>query len=186
MLAERVIRVFSFSKGVYAQASNDPKFTASAWLLLVVVCCLRALGTQGDLLRLSLSGWLATAAITALSSLLAFAIMSIQLPLVARSFFQVRIQPGQFVRGLSLATLWSLVGLLGLAVGLLPGIGFMLGLVRLLVWLALAAADLLALSEVTELGWLKSSVLLGYTLFIQLICALAANGIANSLHLVPL
>jgi hypothetical protein len=186
MLAEHVIRVFSFSKGVYAQASNDSKFTASAWLLVVVVSCLRALGTQGDLLRLSLSGWLATAAITALSSLIAFAIMTIQLPRVARAFFRVRIRPGQLVRGLALANLWSLVGLLGLAVGLLPGIGFMLLPVRLLVWLALAAADLLALAEVTELGWLKSAMLLVYTLFIQLFCALAANGIANSLHLVSL
>ena len=43
---DRIIKAFTFKTNVYAEVENDPTFTSTAWIIVVVVSLLNQLGAR--------------------------------------------------------------------------------------------------------------------------------------------
>lgn len=184
MLAERITSAIIFRKGVYAEVARDPSFTVAAWVIVVIVSDLNGMGTQAGLLSSSPVRWMVGAGLSSLFGVLAFALTAFMIPWLVQSMFNVTVSFEQMARALGLANIWSSVGVIGMAAGLMPFLSCMLGPVRLLAAGAVMIAYLIAIQEATELSWSQTIIVAVFALLVQVFTSLVVGGIMASLILI--
>jgi hypothetical protein len=160
MLTNRIIGALTFRRGVYAEVEADKTFTLTAWILVVIFALLNQLGSytsQGGF------DWLVAAGISVLTAIAGFAIAAAVISWVGRRF-NAQVTFNELVRTMGLASIWTLVGVLGIIAALSNALSCILGPMIVVSWVALVIAWFVAVHEALDLTWGKTivTVMIGF------------------------
>jgi hypothetical protein len=150
MLTDRIIGAFVFRKGVYAEVEADTSFTSTAWILVVVFAFLNQLGSYASE---NLFDWLVGTAIGTLTAVIAFAVAAVVMNWVGKALFKAEVTFDELVRTMGLASVWTVVGVLGVIAAFSTALSCLLGPVIVIAWVALVVAWFVAVHEALDLGW---------------------------------
>jgi hypothetical protein len=164
MLAERIIGTLTFRKEVYAQVEEDKTFTATAWLLVIVVSFLAQLGRFASLGFGHLGRWLLSAVVGTIFAVIGFGVGAFVTSWIGKVVFKADVDWGEMVRTLGLAYVWNAVGLIGVIsaiFGTLSCLAIPIAIVAALLGLG---AWLIAAKEALDLEWAETliTVVLGW------------------------
>jgi hypothetical protein len=162
MLINRIGGAFSLRKSVYAEVEKDESFTATAWILVVVVAFLSQLGSfasSSDPL-----GWLLGTIVGTILAIIGFVVGVLVINWAGRIIFKADVSFNELVRTLGLAYVWQVVGVLGIPIALFDVFTGELYLIKVLAVVMLIISWLVAAKEALDLGWLQTgaTVLLGW------------------------
>ena len=151
MLTDRIIGALTFRSGVYDDVEKDASFTQTAWIIVIVASFIGALG----------GGNLVGAIISTIFSVIAFYVLVWIINWVGREVFKADVTVDELIRTLGLASIWRVVGLLGL----IPVLG---GLIALIVGLLSLAAYLIATKAALDLEWTQTivTVVIGFLVYL--------------------
>ena len=124
MLTDRIIGAFIFRKGVYAEVEADTSFTSTAWILVVVFAFLNQLGSYASE---NLFDWLIGTAIGTLTAVIAFAVAAVVMNWVGKALFKAEVTFDELVRTMGLASVWTVVGVLGVIAAFSTALSCLLG-----------------------------------------------------------
>ncbi len=161
MLTDRIIGAFTFRRGVYAEVEADTSFTSTAWILVVVFAFLNQLGSYASE---NLFDWLVSTAIGTLTAVIAFAVAAAAINWVGRAVFNAEVTFNELVRTMGLASVWTVVGVLGVIAAFSSALSCLLGPAIVLAWVALVVAWFVAVKEAVDLGWGQTivTVIIGF------------------------
>ncbi len=161
MLTDRIIGAFTFRKGVYAEVETDTSFTSTAWILVVLFALLNQLGSYASE---NLFDWLVSTAIGTFTAVIAFAVAAIVMSWVGKALFNADVTFVELVRTMGLASVWTVVGVLGVVAAFSTALSCLLGPVIVIAWVALVVAWFVAVHEALDLGWGQTilTVLIGF------------------------
>jgi len=161
MLTERIIGAFTFRRGVYAEVEADTSFTSTAWILVVVFAFLNQLGSYASE---ELFDWLVGTAIGTLTAVIAFVIAAAVINWVGRTIFKADVTFDEFVRTMGLASVWTVVGVLGILGAFSTALSCLLGPVLVIAWILMVVAWFVAVHEALDLTWGKTivTVIIGF------------------------
>ena len=163
MLISRIVGAFTFRKGVYAEVEKDRSFTPTAWILVAVVAFLNEL----DVL-VSSTDWVGVAILGALVgtifAVLGFAVGILVINWVGRAVFKADVSFDELVRTMGLATIWRVLGVLGILAALSEVLSVVLIPVQIIAWILMIVAWFIAAREALDLGWPQTivTVILGF------------------------
>ena len=161
MLTERIMGVFTFRKGVYAEVEQDSGFTSTAWLLVAVVAFLNQVGSNasGDII-----GWLVGAIVGTIFAVGGFAVGAFVISWVGKTFFNADVTFEEMVRTLGLAYVWNIVGFIGVVSAFSTALSCVLAPVMILAAIATFVAWFIAAKEALDLEWGQTilTVILGW------------------------
>ena len=168
MLVDRIIGAFTFRKGVYAGVEQDTAFSATAWILVVVVAFLNQLGAAASP---NLASWLTGAVVGTVSAVVAFGLGAYVVNLVGRAAFNADVNFGEMVRTLGLAYVWQVVGVIGVVGVLSPALSSVSTAAVLLAALLGLIAWLVATKEALDLPWGQTAVtvIIGWLVFASIV-----------------
>jgi len=177
MLTKRIIGALTFRRGVYAEVEADKTFTATAWILVVIFALLNQLGTKASQ---GIFDWLVGAGIGLLTAIAGFAIAVAVINWAGRRFFNAEVTFDELVRTMGLASVWTVVGVLGVIAAFSETLSCILGPVIVISWVALVVAWFVAVHEALDLDWGKTiiTVIIG---FIPWAIIMSLTGIVLSL-----
>jgi Yip1 domain len=174
MLTNRLMGAFTFRRDVFAEVESDTSFTSTAWLIVVVVTLLNQLGGLAGRSVTGLGSWILGAIIATVFGVVGFALAAFVINFVGRSVFKANVSFDELVRTLGLASVWNVVGFLGILGAISTAllcvvspaliIGAILGLI----------AWFVAVKEALDLEWLQTII----TVVIGFIVVLIVNAIA--------
>jgi hypothetical protein len=180
MLMDRIVKALTFKKEVYADVEQDKSFTTTAWILVIVVSIVAALGNLSFAqFGKSLLGVL----VAAILNVVGFAVAALVINLVGRALFKADVTFEELVRTIGLAYVWNAANIIGILGGVLSCI---LWPVRIVAWVGLAVSWFLAVKEALDLEWVPTivTVVLGWLVIVlvQVLTGviLAALGIAGA------
>jgi len=150
MLTNRIIGAFTFRKGVYAEVEADTTFTSTAWMLVVVFAFLNQFGSNASE---SWYDWLVKTAIGTLTAIIAFAFAALVTNWMARALYKAEVTFDELVRTMGLASVWTVVGVIGAFAGLSTALSCLLGPVVVVAWVAMVVAWFVAVHEAVDLDW---------------------------------
>ena len=161
MLTERIIGALTFRRGVYADVEADKTFTATAWILVVIFALLNQLGSYASE---SIFDWLVGTGISVLTAIAGFAIAAAVINWVGRGAFRAEVTFDELVRTMGLASVWTVVGVLGIIAAFSDALSCILGPVIVISWIALVLAWFVAVHEALDLTWGKTliTVIIGF------------------------
>jgi hypothetical protein len=161
MLTQRIIGALTFRRGVYAEVEADKAFTATAWILVVIFALLNQLGSHASQ---STFNWLVSTGIGFLTAIAGFAVAAAVISWVGRRYFSAEVTFGELVRTMGLASIWTVVGVLGIIAALSTALSWILGPVIVISWVALVVAWFVAVHEALDLTWGKTiiTVMIGF------------------------
>jgi len=161
MLTERIIGALTFRRGVYAEVEADKTFTTTAWFLVVIFALLNQLGSHASQ---SSFNWLVSAGIGLLTALAGFAVAAAVINWVGRGRFGSEVTFDKLVRTMGLASIWTVVGFLGIIAAFSTALSHILGPVIVISWVALVVAWFVAVHEALDLTWGKTiiTVIIGF------------------------
>lgn len=161
MLSERIIGALTFRRGVYAEVEADKKFTATAWALVVIFALLNQLGSNASQ---SLFDWLVSTGIGTFTAIASFAIAAAVISWVGRAVYSAEVAFDEVVRTMGLASVWTVVGILGIIAAFSTALSCVLGPVIVISWVALVLAWFVAVHEALDLTWSKTviTVVIGF------------------------
>jgi hypothetical protein len=148
----------TFKKEVYAEVEQDESFTTTAWIIVVVVSIIAALGGISFAhFAKSLLGVL----ISAVLNVIGFAVGALVMNLVGRALFKADVTFEEIVRTVGLAYVWNAVSILNVLGGLAM---CFLWPVTAIAWVALVVSLALAIKEALDLDWVPTivTVVLGW------------------------
>jgi len=161
MLTNRIIGAFTFRKGIYAEVEADTSFTSTAWILVVVFAFLNQLGSYAseDILD-----WVIGTGIGWLTAIIAFAVAAAVMNWVGRAVFNAEVTFNELVRTMGLASVWTVVGVLGVFAAFSTALSCLLGPAIVIAWLAMVVAWFVAVHEALDLGWGQTiiTVIIGF------------------------
>ena len=161
MLTNRIIGAFTFRKGVYAEVEKDTSFTTTAWILVAVVAFLNRLGSyaSGDLLS-----WLIGAIVSTILAVLGFAVGVLVINWLGRAVFHASVSFDELVRTLGLATVWQVIGVLGILATFSGALSCVLVPIQVIAGILMIIAWFLAAKEALDLEWVQTivTVILGW------------------------
>jgi hypothetical protein len=168
MLTQRIIGAFTFRKGVYAEVENDTTFTTTAWILVVVVAFLNALGTSANA---DLVSWLIGAAGSTVFAIAGFAVAALVINWVGQAVFNAEVTFDELVRTLGLAYVWNVIGVFGIVSVVSGALACVLTPVMALSALAMIVAWFIATKEALDLEWLQTivTVVIGFIVMFGII-----------------
>ena len=177
MLSERIIGALTFRRGVYAEVEADKAFTATAWIIVVIVAFLNQLGSYASQ---SFFDWLVGTGIGTLTAIAGFVIAAAVINWVGRGIYSADVSFDELVRTMGLASVWTVVGVLGIVGAFSDALSCILGPVIVISWIALVVAWFVAVHEALDLTWGKTviTVIIG---FIPWAIIMALTGIVLSL-----
>jgi len=177
MLVQRITGALTFRRGVYAEVEADKAFTATAWILVVVFALLNQLGSYASQ---SLFDWLVSTGIGTLTAIAGFAIAAAVINWIGRGIYSADVTFDELVRTMGLASVWTVVGVLGVIAAFSNALSCLLGPVIVLSWIALVVAWFVAVHEALDLTWGKTivTVIIG---FIPWAIIMALTGVVLSL-----
>ncbi len=151
MLVNRIIGALTFRKGVYAEVENDPSFTSTAWILVVVIAFLNQIGAQAQ--AGSIVNWLVGAVIGTIVAVIGFAVAAFVVNWAGRTFYDAEVTFEELVRTLGLAYVWQAVGLLGILGAISAVLTCVIAPVLLIAFILLIVAWFVAAKEALDLSW---------------------------------
>ncbi len=165
MLTDRIIGAFTFRKGVYAEVEQDTTFTRTAWILVIVFAFLNQLGTYASE---DFSDWVIGTGIGWLTAVIAFAAAAAVINWVGRTVFQAEVTFDELVRTMGLASVWTVVGVLGAITAFSTALSCLLGPAMIIAWVLLVVAWFVAVREALDLEWGQTiiTVLVGFIPFL--------------------
>ena len=161
MLTERIIGALTFRRGVYAEVEADKTFTATAWILVVIFAFLNQLGSYASQ---SVFDWLVGTGIGVLTAIAGFAIAAAVINWIGRGSFGAEVTFDELVRTMGLASVWTMVGVLGVIAAFSDALSCILDPVIVVSWVALVVAWFVAVHEALDLTWVKTiiTVIIGF------------------------
>lgn len=177
MLTNRIIGAFTFRKGVYAEVEQDATFTRTAWILVIVFAFLNQLGSYASEDFLD---WVIGTGIGWLTTIIAFAVAAAVVNWVGRAVFNAEVTFDELVRTMGLASVWTVVGVLGALTAFSTALSCLLGPAMIIAWVAMVVAWFVAIHEALDLGWGQTiiTVLVG---FIPFAIIMALTGVVLTL-----
>jgi hypothetical protein len=162
MLINRIIGAFTLRESVYAEVEKDTSFTATAWILVVVVAFLNQLGSSAS--SSDLLSWLLGTIVGTILAILGFVVGALVINWVGHIPFKADVSFKELVRTLGLAYVWQVVGVLGMPLAFSDLFSNELYLITILATVMLIISWLVAAKEALDLGWLQTGVvvLLGW------------------------
>jgi len=161
MLTGRIMGVFTFRKGVYAEVEQDSSFTTTAWIIVVVVAFLNQLGSfaSGNLVN-----WLVGAVVGTIFAVIGFAVGALVINWVGRTVFKAEVSFDELVRNLGLAYVWRVVGVLGILSAISTTLSCVLAPIMILTTILTIVAWFMAAKEALDLEWVQTivTVVLGF------------------------
>jgi hypothetical protein len=185
VLTDRIVGAFTFKKGVYKEAANDPAFTQTAWLIVIVIQILNQFGLNARLMQSggSFFNWLIGGVLGAVFGIGAFALTAFLIPIIARELFRSSTTFEHMTRALGLAHVWNIVGLIGI-LGAIPFLACITGPIGLIAGLAGLAAYLVAVKETAGMDWAGTIAVVIVAGIIQMLAGLIVGGFLALLGLV--
>ena len=170
MLVDRIIGAFTFRKGVYAEVEQDAAFSTTAWILVVVVAFFNQLGAAASP---NLTGWLIGAVVGTVFSVVAFAVGAFVVSLVGRAAYNADVNFDEMVRTLGLASVWQIVGAIGIVAAFSPALSGVTTLAVAVAGILGLIAWLVATKEALDLKWLHTivTVIIGWLVFASIVVA---------------
>jgi hypothetical protein len=165
MLMNRIMGAYMFRKEVYAEVEKDESFTSTAWMLIAVFSFLSQLGSQtGVLAARGVVGWILAAIVGTAFAVIGFAISAFVISWVGKTFFQADVNFGEVVRVLGLASVWQVVGFVGILSIFSAGLVCILSPLLIVAAILSLAAWLIAVKEALDLDWTKTiiTVIIGF------------------------
>jgi hypothetical protein len=155
MLTNRIIAVFTFRKGVYAEVEKDTSFTTTAWILVVAAAFLNQLGffASSDLIR-----WLVGTIGGTILAILGFVVGALVVNWVGRIVFMAEVSFDELVRTLGLAYVWQGIGVLSVLNAFSETPSGELELVMPFALAMMVVAWFVAAREALDLGWIQTGV----------------------------
>jgi hypothetical protein len=178
MLMNRVIGAFMFRKGVYAEVERDASFTQTAWMLVVVISFLNAVGTYAT--TDGFGNWLIATIVGTIFAVLGFAVGAFVISFIGKSLFNAAVDFGEVVRVVGLAYVWRLIGFLGI-LGIIPVLGCIIGPVVFLAAIMGFVAWLIAVKEALDLDWGRTIVTVIVAWIAVLVVSLIAGFILSAI-----
>jgi hypothetical protein len=177
MLTNRIIGAFTFRKGVYAEVEQDTTFTRTAWILVIVVAFLNQLGSYASEDFLD---WVIGTGIGWLTAVIGFAVAAVIINWVGRTVFNAEVTFDELVRTMGLASVWTVIGVLGVLTAFSDALTCLLGPAMIIAWIAMVVAWFVAVHEALDLGWVQTivTVLVG---FIPFLIIMALTGVVLTL-----
>lgn len=168
MLMNRIIGVFTFRRGVYAEVETDEGFTTTAWILVIVVAFLNQLGAFASS---NLGLWLRNTGGGTIAVLIAFALGTFVVQWVGRALFNAEVTFGEMIRTLGLAFVWLLVGVVGVLAAFVPALAFLVTPALLVALILGLIAWFVATKEALDLPWLQTivTVILGFIVLVVIV-----------------
>ena len=171
MLMDRIIKAVTFRKKVYAEVESDESFTTTAWILVVAISVVAALGNLSFAhFGRSLLGVLSGAVL----NVVGFAIGALIIDVVGRAIFKADVTFQELVRTLGLAYVWRAVLLLMVVV---PFLAWCLWPLIVAAVAALLISLAVAVKEALDLGWGQTII----TAVLGLIAIAIVEGVARLL-----
>ena len=165
MLMNRIMGAYMFRKEVYAEVEKDESFTSTAWMLIAVFSFLSQIGSQsGVLASRGVVSWILAAIVGTVFAVLGFALSAFVISWVGKTFFQADVNFGEVVRVLGLASVWQVVGFVGILSAISAGLVCILSPLLIVGGLLSLAAWLVAVKEALDLDWTKTiiTVIIGF------------------------
>lgn len=167
MLVDRIIGAFTFRKGVYEEVEHDVNFTQTAWLIVVIVAFLNALGsgTSDNIVNRFLGALVGT-----VFAALGFAVAMYIISWLGKALFQADVSFGEMVRALGLAYVWNVVGLLGILSVISTTLTCLLAPVTIIAGFLGLAAWFVAAREALDLNWVQTivTVIIGWVVMMAI------------------
>ena len=189
MLSDRIAGAFTFKREVFAEVENDPSFTSTAWLIVIVVGFLNQLGSHAGQ---GATKWILGAVLGTVGVVIGFAVAAMVISIVGKSVFNAQVTFDELVRTLGLAYVWNVIGFIGVLAGfsralscLLWPVLFLGAILGLIAWFVAAkeALDLEWSQTIITvvIGWIALLVVLVITGAILGLIGVAAAGIGGLL-----
>lgn len=182
MLWSRILGAFLFRAEAYEDVEKDTSFTTTAWVLVLAVYSLSFLGAGAPAVATSgILRWLLSALLGAVIALLAFAVAAYVITLVGQGLYNAEVTFYEMVRTLGLASVWNIVGIIGVITLVSPGLSSLGSILFLIASILALAAWIYAAKRALDLTWGKTlvTVFLGFMVFFAIseLLVLAASGI---------
>jgi hypothetical protein len=158
---DRIIGAFTFRREVYAEVEQDSSFTTTAWIIVAVVSFLSALGS----LSLDNFGLSLLAAIgSAVFAVIGFAVLAFLISWIARALYNADVTFNELVRTVGLASVWQVVGFLGILGLISPTLVCIISPAFFIGWILWLVSAFIASKEALDLDWTKTiiAVILGF------------------------
>lgn len=155
-LQERIMGALTFKTGVYDDVENDPSFTQTAWIIVVIAQLLNNFGSHRDII-----GTL----IGTVVAVFLFYVMVVIVSWVGREVFHATVTNNELVRTLGLASIWNVLGILGF----IPVLG---GLIAFIVAILYFVATLIATKASLDLEWVQTLVTLIIAFFVYIVVSI--------------
>jgi hypothetical protein len=174
MLMDRIIGAFTFRKDVYAEVEKDTSFTTTAWLLVIVVNFLSQFGTRSFQ---GFGGRIFGALIGTVISVISFAVAVFIISWLGKQLFNADVTFDELVRTLGLASVWNVVGFIGILAAFSRTLSCLLAPVTFAAVILGLIAWLFAAREALDLDWGKTivTVIIGWA--IMLVISLLIGGL---------
>ena len=161
---DRIIKAFTFKTEVYSEVESDSSFTTTAWLIVAVVSFLNALGSLSvDNFGSSLLG----AVLSAVFSVIGFALLAFMISWVARAIYKADVTFNELVRSVGLASVWQVVGFLGILGLISPTLSCVVLPALVIGGILWLVSAFIASKEALDLDWVKTiiTVILGFVAY---------------------
>jgi hypothetical protein len=161
MLSERILGALTFRRGVYAEVEADKAFTATAWILVVIFALLNQLGSHTSQ---SIFYWFVSTGIGFLTAIAGFVVAAAVINWVGRRIYGSEVTFDKLVQTMGLASVWTIVGVLGIIASFSHALSYILGPIIVISWVALVVAWFVAVHEALDLTWGKTilTVIIGF------------------------
>jgi len=169
---DRIIGAFTFRRDVYAEVERDTSFTATAWILVIVIGFLNQLGSSASD---NLVNWLIGAVVGTIFAVIGFALGAFVISVVGRAVFNAEVTFEELVRTLGLAHVWRIVGVIGVVAIFSDALACVVAPVALIAAILGLIAWFVAAKEALDLDWVQTivTVVLGW---IALMVVMAISG----------
>ncbi|MBL7200404.1 MAG: hypothetical protein ISS56_09665 [Anaerolineae bacterium] len=183
MLMDRIIKVLTFRREVYAEVERDTEFTNTAWLLVVVVSLLAQIGKFSSFGFGAFGKWLIAAIVGTILAVLGFAVGCMVISAVGKALFRAEVSFEEMVRTLGLAYVWNIIGVFGILAAVAPALACVLTPVIIIAAIVGLVSWLFAAKEALDLDWGPTAITLIIGWIVTFVITLIASPILGLLGL---
>jgi len=169
-MMDRIMRAITFKTDVYTEVANDASFTQTAWIIVVVAQFIAQIGEHASLLLFGeVFRYILAVVVGTVFAVGAFALGVFVIVWLAKALFNTTLTFEQLQRPLGLASVFSVVGFLGIFGAISISLLCVTSIISLVVAVVGFVAFLYALKTVTGLDWGKVAVLVVADILVSLI-----------------
>lgn len=165
-MMDRIIGAFTFRSGVYSEVEHDTTWTGSAWLLVAVVSFLNALGANAG--AGGFGNWIIGSIVGTIFAIIGFAASAFVINWVGKALFSADVSFEEMVRTLGLASVWRIIGFVGILALIAPALVCVLAPATIAAAILGLVAWFVATHEALDLGWGQTivTVIIGWVVLL--------------------